>query len=224
MGAQGQRGYAGPVFSRRGSSPDAGSSEGVQLTKGARKSEAPATGPADSRPEGAPGKGRPTPTRKEAEQRRREAIKPTRGGARASAKEIRKQSAAERAARLEGIKRGDERYLHARDKGPLRAFARDTVDSRLTAAEFFLPLAVIVLLCSFTGSKAATALATNIWAIMVVVIGVDLYLLIRRMRKMAAKRFPTENRKGLGFYTMMRALTLRRFRAPAPRVERGAKV
>ena len=195
----------------------------VELTKGARKGEA-STGPADSRPEGGPGKGRPTPTRKEAEQARREAVKPAAGGARQFTKSARKQSAAERSARLEGIKRGDDRYLPPRDKGPARAFVRDLVDSRLTAAEFFLPLALIVLACSITGSKSATTLATNIWALMVVVIGVDLFLLTRRIRRAATERFPGEPRRGLGGYGMMRALTFRRFRSPAPRVERGTKV
>ena len=220
------------MFSRRSAaSEDKTSKDGVSLAKtdtkagtakGGRKPDAPATGPTDSRPEGGPGKGRPTPKRKEAEQRRREAVKPITG--RAARKMSSKERAAERAERLEAIKRGDERYLPARDKGPARGLVRDLVDSRLTAAEFFLPTAVLVLLCSVVGSKEAVAIATNLWALMVVVIGLDLFMLSRRIKKNVRSRYPDEPKRGLGMYGMMRALTWRKMRTPAPRVDRGTKV
>lgn len=38
----------------------------------------------------------------------------------------------------EAMASGDERYLPVRDKGPVRRFARDYVDSRWCVAEFFL--------------------------------------------------------------------------------------
>ena len=41
---------------------------------------------------------------------------------------------------------GDDRYLPARDKGPVRAFARDYVDSRRTVGEYMLPLVIVFLL------------------------------------------------------------------------------
>ncbi len=44
---------------------------------------------------------------------------------------------------------GDERYFLERDKGPVRRFLRDYVDSRRTVAEFFLPMILVVLLLSF---------------------------------------------------------------------------
>jgi hypothetical protein len=58
----------------------------------------------------------------------------------------------------------------------------------------------------------------------VVVIGVDLFLLNRRIRKAVTARFPNEPRRGLGLYGMMRALTWRKMRTPAPRVQRGAQI
>ena len=51
----------------------------------------------------------------------------------------------------EALASGDERYLPARDKGPVRKFARDFVDSRYRVAEFFLPLAVVILVMSVAG-------------------------------------------------------------------------
>lgn len=215
------------MFSRRSAaSKDGASQDGVSLDKdahkGGRKTDGAATGPADSRPEGGPGKGRPTPKRTEAEQRRREAATPSMG--RAARKQSAKERAADRAERLEAIKRGDERYLPARDKGPARALVRDLVDSRLTAAEFFLPMAVLVLLSSIVLTKETAAAVTNVWALMILVIGVESFLLVRRIRKQAAARYPKEPTRGLGLYGLMRALTWRKMRTPAPRVSRGDKV
>ena len=195
----------------------------VELTKGARAGEA-STGPADSRPEGGPGKGRATPTRKEAEQRRKESVKTSAGGARAAARGARKQSAEEKAVRLEGIRRGDERYLPPRDKGPAKALARDVVDSRFNVGELFLPMGVLVLASFISGSRQATLTVTNIWTVLLIVIVVDLVVLSRRIRKELAARLPNERVRGLGGYAAMRAVTLRRMRTPKPRVQRGGKI
>ena len=78
-------------------------------------------------PEKVGGKGRPTPSRKEAEAAAR---------ARAKVPRTRKeQMAAQRAARGEtsqrmrqAMKTGDERYLPARDRVPVKRFIRDFVD------------------------------------------------------------------------------------------------
>ena len=79
----------------------------------------------------ASGKGRPTPTRKEAEAAAR-----ARAKAALDPKATRRQQRDQRAARSQevraGLKSGDERYLPARDKGPVRRFIRDFVDSRFS--------------------------------------------------------------------------------------------
>ena len=43
----------------------------------------------------------------------------------------------------EGMKNGEERYLMARDKGPVRRFVRDFIDARVSIAEFLLPLLLL---------------------------------------------------------------------------------
>ena len=46
----------------------------------------------------------------------------------------------------EGMRTGDERYLPARDKGPVRRYVRDFVDARLCMAELLLPLLVLMMI------------------------------------------------------------------------------
>ena len=65
-----------------------------------------------------------------------------------AAKRQRDARRADMARQREALASGDERYLPARDKGPVRRFARDYVDSRFCVAEFFLPLAVVILVLS----------------------------------------------------------------------------
>ena len=100
------------------------------------------------------GKGRPTPTRKEAEAAAR---------ARAKVPRTRKeQMAAQRAARGEtsqkmrqAMKTGDERYLPARDRGPVRRFLRDYVDARFSFIELMVPLLIVSMVLSYTGAGPA---------------------------------------------------------------------
>ena len=58
---------------------------------------------------------------------------------------------------------GDERYLPARDKGPVRRFARDFVDSRFNIAEYFLPMAVIILVLSMIQVPQLQNAALLLW-------------------------------------------------------------
>jgi len=50
---------------------------------------------------------------------------------------------------------------------------------------------------------------------------VDALLLRRSIKKLAAVRLPGESTRGITFYAIMRALQLRRFRNPAPRIKPG---
>ena len=87
------------------------------------------------------GKGRPTPTRKEAEAA---AKARARGTASGTSKQQRAQRAAMGARARQGMRNGEEKYLPERDKGPVRRFIRDWLDSRLSFLEFLLPGSVVV--------------------------------------------------------------------------------
>ena len=78
-------------------------------------------------------KGRPTPKRSEAQSQRRSVANTS-----TSRKDAAKRQREDRRAALErqrqALAGGDERYLPARDKGPVRKFARDWIDSRFNVA------------------------------------------------------------------------------------------
>ncbi|MEU1465330.1 DUF3043 domain-containing protein [Streptomyces sp. NPDC005727] len=167
-------------------------------------------------------KGRPTPKRSEAQsQRRSVASTPTtRKDAAKRQREERRQALDRQRQALAG---GDERYLPARDKGPVRRFARDWVDSRFNMAEFFLPFAVVILVLSVVRVPSIQALALWLWAVVIVLIVVDAVISGLRLKKRLAERFPDQNRRGAVAYGLMRSLQMRRLRLPKPQVKRGER-
>lgn len=164
------------------------------------------------------GKGRPTPKRSTAERGRRRAI-----AAPATRKEaykaMRVKSREERQHQMSALRLGDERNLPPRDRGPLRRYARDLVDARRSVAEFFLPLAVLILVLSVVPNNQAKAFGSTLWLALVILIIMDSVLLVLRLRRGVAKTFPDQNGKGLTAYTLMRSMQFRRFRLPPPRVK-----
>ena len=46
----------------------------------------------------------------------------------------------------QGAARGDDAYLPARDRGPVRKLVRDVVDSRRNVGSFFLAIAAVALI------------------------------------------------------------------------------
>ncbi|MFI1762863.1 DUF3043 domain-containing protein [Streptomyces sp. NPDC020800] len=167
-------------------------------------------------------KGRPTPKRSEAQSQRRSVANTpmTRKDAAKRQREERRQALDRQRQALAG---GDERYLPARDKGPIRKFARDWVDSRFNVAEFFLPLAVVILVLSIVRVPSIQALALWLWLVVIVLIVLDAAVSGFRLKKRLAERFPDQNRRGAVAYALMRSLQMRRLRLPKPQVKRGER-
>lgn len=167
-------------------------------------------------------KGRPTPKRSEAQSQRRSAANTS-----TSRKDASKRQREERRAQLDrqrqALAGGDERYLPVRDKGPVRKFARDFVDSRFNVAEFFLPMAVIILVLSMVRVGSLQTIALLLWLVVIVLIVLDSFVTGFRLRKQLAERFPDQNRRGAVAYALMRSLQMRRLRLPKPRLKRGAR-
>lgn len=169
------------------------------------------------------GKGRPTPSRKEAEARRKQTLKVP-SDPKAAKKAARARAAEEREVARAGLMAGDERYLPARDQGPVRGFVRDYIDGRWAAAELFLPLALIVLVVGFLPVANIQGYVSAAWMFLTVFIIVDTSLLMFRLNRELARRWPAKaERKGATFYAVMRVLQLRRLRLPPPRVRPGGK-
>jgi Protein of unknown function (DUF3043) len=186
--------------------------------------ETPSSAPGDS--DVAPaqtGKGRPTPTRKEAEAARKQALKGP-ADPKARRKLERDQARQERMATREALVAGDERALPARDAGPVRRYVRDYVDGRRTLAEFFIPLAVVVLVVGLFRNPQIQVVVSFVWFLMLALLVVDMAVLLVRMQSKLKKEFPDPTqRKGTTFYGAMRALQIRRLRLPPPKVKAGGR-
>ena len=168
-------------------------------------------------------KGRPTPKRNEAQTQRRSVANTT-----LTRKDASKRQRDERRVQLEKQRqalsgRGNERDLPLRDRGPIRKFARDYIDSRFNVAEFFLPMAVVILVLSVVQVPALQNIALLLWLVIIILIVVDSFLNVFRLRKQLAERFPGQDTKGTVWYAMMRSLQMRRLRLPKPQVKRGEK-
>lgn len=165
-------------------------------------------------------KGRPTPSRKEAEAARKAQLKPT-----LDKREARRQRRAEVARDRQRVRtamaQGDESAYPLRDRGPVRRFVRDLVDSRRTVAEFMLPILLLVLLSSLVPSRQMQAITAFLWLFSMLLLISDTTLLGFRVKREVARRFPDENTKGSVFYGIARATQLRRLRMPKPAVRPG---
>lgn len=173
------------------------------------------------------GKGRPTPKRRAAQARGLRPVVP------ADRKAAQRQA---RAARQEAFQRqqdamrtGEDRYLPARDKGPIKRYIRDYIDARFCIGEVFMPLALILVVLSFSMSFfARTAQATGLYGLLAVysvfflAIG-DCVLCWWQVRRRLHAKFGREKVQEQGvifFYVFSRCLQMRRLRQPAPQVAR----
>ncbi|CAL9403387.1 putative protein [Streptomyces sp. enrichment culture] len=193
----------------------------VKEEKAPAADKAPLTDSKQPRDPQAP-KGRPTPKRSEAQTRRRSVASTS-----MTRKEAARRQREERRAALErqrqALASGDERYLPARDKGPVRRFARDFVDSRFNIAEWFLPMAVVILVLSMVQVPAMQNVALLLWLVVIVLIVIDSFVTGFRLRKRLNERFAGENKRGAVAYALMRSLQMRRLRLPKPQVKRGER-
>jgi hypothetical protein len=169
-----------------------------------------------------PGKGRPTPTRKEAEAAARERA---RAGMdkKAAAKLLREKRSESNRKMREGMKAGDEKYLPARDQGPVKRFVRDFVDSRLTFAEFLLPILILIMVGNSVQNDGVKSVTNYLWTASILLLLVDTVILRVRLRKALKAKFPGENLKGTTMYAYIRMLQIRFMRLPKPQVKIGGK-
>jgi hypothetical protein len=168
----------------------------------------------------ASGKGRPTPSRKEAEAAAKERARA--GMDKKSAQKLVREKRTESNRRMrEGMKSGDEKFLPARDQGPVKRFTRDFVDSRLTFAEFLLPVLVLIMIGGSIPEFAAVT--SGLWVASILLLLVDTVLLRLRLKKALKAKFPDENLKGTTFYAYIRMLQIRFMRLPKPNVRVGGK-
>jgi len=169
------------------------------------------------------GKGRPTPKRKESESARKQGIsvpkdpKAARRAARDRDREARAKSRA-------GLMAGDPAYFPSRDAGPVKAQVRDYIDRRRTVGEFFVPFAFVVLLMGLVNNPTVQTTVVYVWTSVLLLVVLDTILVGILLGRSLRKDFPEKSeRKGAVSYGVLRALQLRRFRIPPPRIKAGGK-
>jgi hypothetical protein len=179
------------------------------------------------RPAAETAKGRATPKRSEAERGRRQGITgtPSRSGSasRSGTKTSSADARADRLARNEAMRRGEEWALSARDRGPVKALARDYIDSRRRLSEYYMYLMIVLVIVLFVKKSGVQLYAEPIALVLILLVVVDAAWLRFKLTKLVQERLPGKSTRGLTMYAVFRALQIRRFRMPPPRIRPGDK-
>jgi hypothetical protein len=156
----------------------------------------------------------PTPTRRAAEQARRDRITPTITKKQAKARD--------RDARFKA--RDDA--MAKTNALPYNTLIRDWVDSRFNLAEFALPgmlvLFIITIASSYFWPPLALVAPYALWVVIAAVV-IDVVIMWIGLRRQLKLHFPKEPLKGKLSYALSRMMLMRRSRVPEPRLKRSDK-
>lgn len=199
--------YASLVFRRRSSDQAVAGATAADAAPGKARNGVQTAEPS--------GKGRATPTRRQAEIARKAKL----GVLPSDPKERRR---AERAARSDSysrerlaVKSGDTRNYPLRDRGPARAFVRDYVDRRLRLLEFLMPAAVLSLFAPVLVRNNTLAVDVTFGMELIVFVGILLGALLNfRVKRAVRAQFGDSEVRGTGFYAFSRAAMPRVLRQP----------
>lgn len=123
---------------------------------------------------------------------------------------------------------GDERYLMDRDKGEVRRYVRDWVDSQRFFNNYVMPMALVLLVILLLGTwlpRVSQILSLVTMAFMLTIF-IEGFIIGSRVNRAVKAKFPdtTDTGFGLGMYAFSRASQPRNWRSPKPRVAIGAEV
>jgi Protein of unknown function (DUF3043) len=177
-------------------------------------------------PAGQAGKGRPTPKRSEVERRRREPYTPPPADRKAAAAQRRDRQRVESRRRMDAMRKGEEWAIPAKDRGAVRALARDYVDSRrFIVSEYILFGIFILILALFLVDKTKnSSVILFIEAAIVGVIVLEAIYHAMAVSRLVRLRLPGESTRGITWYIVKRNVKLRSSRIPPPRVSRGQAI
>lgn len=129
----------------------------------------------------------------------------------------------DRERRATAMRRGEEWALGPRDRGPIRKLARDYVDSHRRASEYYMYVLVVLLVALLSRNSTLNTYVSPLVLVLIVVVIFDALMIRRALHRLAAERYPEESTRGMTTYAVMRALQIRKFRMPAPRLKPGDK-
>lgn len=166
-------------------------------------------------------KGRPTPSRKDAESARKQS-RHVPADPKAAKRARKEREKLERAEARAGMMSGDARYLPKRDQGPAKAFSRDFVDRRRRLSEFFVFVALGILVATLVPS--VQQVASLIWFAVTIAVAIEITWMLVTLSRELKERWPDKaDRKGCMFYAAIRALQIRKLRIPPPQVRTGGR-
>ncbi len=169
------------------------------------------------------GKGRATPSRKEAEAARKKRQAPPRDRKEAAAR--RKEAIrAARAKTRAAMETGEDKYLPARDQGPVKRYVRDYVDSHRTIGEFMLPIFFVIFILVYVNTEWAARFSSSAFLSVILLMIFDSVRMSRGSKAAVREKFGADQTKGITMYTLLRSWQMRRLRLPKPRVKAGASI
>lgn len=123
-----------------------------------------------------------------------------------------------RAERLRGQAEGDPRHVLAKDRGPVRKYIRDEVDTHRHLVGLFMPLVALVLVVTvgLSSNPALQVYSTPILLVLLIImLGEGLWISRRVIRKVR-EEFPDapDRSFSIGWYAVQRAMTIRKLRSP----------
>jgi hypothetical protein len=170
-----------------------------------------------------PKKAGPTPKRSEAESNRRGPYQAP-ADRKAATRQSRDRERTDRGRRTEALQRGEEWALPRKDRGPVRALARDVVDSRRSLSEYYLVAVIPIFVLIFLPYPSLKLAADALVIVILIIVGLEGYAVGRRVQKLANERYPGQNTHGVRLYAAMRGTQMRRLRIPKPRVNPGDEI
>lgn len=168
------------------------------------------------------GKGRPTPTRAEAEAARKQRVRVPKDP-KAAKKAMRERANAERLQQRNALYTGDERHLPTRDQGPIRKRIRKYVDSRISSGEVFLPVALLVMFAAFIQNEQVIIIVNTVWSLMLILVILDGIWVAVQVGRLVKREYPGNRTAGHIGYGVVRSMTMRLMRLPRPMYSIGGK-
>ena len=112
-----------------------------------------------------------------------------------------------------------------KDKGPVRKYIRDEVDTHRHLVGLFMPLVAIVLVITvgLSSRPDLQVFSTPILLVLLIImVGEGLWISRRVLRKVRAAYPDAPDRSfGIGWYAVQRAMTIRRLRLPKALLKPG---
>jgi len=119
------------------------------------------------------------------------------------------------------MQRGEQWAMPPRDRGPVKALARDYVDAKRRFSEYYMYGLLVLLAMLLVPVRLLQSIVPPLVMAAVIIMMAEGYFIGRKVRTLAEERFPGESTRGVRLYAAMRTLQIRKLRVPKPRLKPG---